>query len=257
MPGAALRGIASQQRSPRVPRPGVRGGQNRKRQRPRPRTATLSIRSVPVTTSQAVGRTRTAQQPQAPCRPPRLPRHVLPESGEAVWFPGLLLVKPGQTCGKVVEGFGGYAQACRAEVIAQPINPFFNPSNTRLVEMFVQLHSGENLIDHLDRSPQLPAGRGQHQDVIHERGGPADPQQQQIVNRRRIRLHIGLEDIPEARQRGQSLPPGRFRSAGAFDRAASGGVGPPRRRGAGSVCAADTARQRLAQAERQPQGRGW
>ena len=111
-----------------------------------------------------------AAGPMSPTPPPR----VLPKSREAVWLPGLLLVKPGQTRGKVVEGFGGYAQACRAKVIAQPINPFFNPSNTRLVEMFVQLHSGENLIDHLDRRPQLPAGRGQHQGIIHERGGPAD-----------------------------------------------------------------------------------
>ena len=36
----------------------------------------------------------------------------------------LLLIKPGQECGEIVDGFGGEAEPCRADMIAQPIKAF-------------------------------------------------------------------------------------------------------------------------------------
>ena len=88
-----------------------------------------------------------------PRRPAHPPPHVLPKPGGPIGTPRLLLIKPGQACGKGVNGFGRQAQACWADMIAQPVKAFLNPSNEGLVGVFVQFQGGQDLVDHLDRSP--------------------------------------------------------------------------------------------------------
>ena len=52
------------------------------------------------------------------------PSTALPKSGDAVWRPRLLLIKPGQACGKVVNGSGRQVQPRRADMVAQPVKAF-------------------------------------------------------------------------------------------------------------------------------------
>ena len=61
---------------------------------------------------------------QGPRRPAHPPPHVLPKPGGPIGTPRLLLIKPGQACGKGVDGCGRQAQARRAEVRAQPVKAF-------------------------------------------------------------------------------------------------------------------------------------
>ena len=68
--------------------------------------------------------------------PPHPPPHVITESREGTPFSQLLLIKLETPCDEMLEGGGGNTYSGAADVIAEPIKAFLNPSYKGLLGMF-------------------------------------------------------------------------------------------------------------------------
>ena len=172
---------------------------------------------------------KTMSQPWR--RPAQPAPHVCTPSGGAIGLPGRGLIKPGHACDEVVDGSGRQVQAVWGQTVPQPVKSFLNPPDERLGRMLADIEGGEHLIDYPDRSPQFPARRREHQDVVHE-ADVAPPRASASSNSpRKNAARTGLSGLPSGRPRrcastsrhapppaagigrSGSAPPGRGRAA--------------------------------------------
>ena len=79
-----------------------------------------------------------------------------------------MLIKPKRTFQKVLDRLARHRQAPRREAVAEKVKPLFDSADECLVGMLFELQGMQFPIEGLDHSPQFPAGRREHNDVVHE-----------------------------------------------------------------------------------------
>jgi hypothetical protein len=78
----------------------------------------------------------------------------------------LSLIKPGRAFNESFQRIFGHRQPFSIEVVAKEIKTFLNPPDERLVEMLGQIQRRQPFVDGPNSSPQLPARRREHQNVV-------------------------------------------------------------------------------------------
>ncbi len=113
------------------------------------------------------GQRPTSHKTRGPGAGPTNPsRGVLPDADRV----RALLVKPGNSIDESLDGRAGNRHRTGREMVSEEIEPLFRPADKRFIGVQFNIKLFENPADRPDRAPELPAGRGHDDPVVHEPG---------------------------------------------------------------------------------------